>query len=91
MLYYKKCMNSLQVPTNCNNDNDTVANLSTLGLAYKEFEYKQHPAVTSIFLCIKIIDRSVKKFGYNTHPLKRSSFFFIFLLIVSVTQCSFPG
>ena len=28
----------------------------TLGLAYNEFGYREHPATTSKFLCIKIID-----------------------------------
>ena len=54
---------------------------STLGPPYHEFGYKKHPAVTSRFLCIKIIDCNVKKFSYNEHPLIISSFFCIFLLL----------
>ena len=51
---------------------------STLGPAYNEFSYNKHPAVTSRFLCIKIIDCNVKKFGYIEYPLITSSFFRIF-------------
>ena len=37
----------------------------TLGPAYKEFGYNEHPATMSRFHCIKIIDCNLKKFGYN--------------------------
>ena len=37
----------------------------TLDPAYNEFGYNEHSAITSRFLCIKIIDCNVKKFGYN--------------------------
>ena len=66
---------------------DTIA----LDPTYVEFGYNEHPATTSRFLCIKIIDYNVKKFGYNEHPLITSSFFCIFLLVVSGTQCSYNG
>ena len=56
---------------------------STLGPAYNEFGYNEHTAVTSTFLCIKIIDYYVKKFGYNEHSLITSSFFCMFLFVVS--------
>ena len=51
--------------------------------------YNEHPAITSRFLCIKIIDCNVKKFNYNEHPLTTSRFFCIFLLVVSGIQCIF--
>ena len=44
-------------------------------------------ATTSRLLCTKIIDCNAKKFRHNEHPLITSSFFCIFLLVVSVTQC----
>ena len=52
-----------------------------------EFGYNEHSAITSRFLCIRIIDSNVKKFGYNEHPPATTSFFCIFLLVVSRTQC----
>ena len=61
----------------------------TLGSAYNEFGCNEHPTTTRIFLCIKIIDCNVKKFSYNENPLIRSSYFCVFLLIVSGTQCTF--
>ena len=57
--------------------------LVTLGPAYNELGYNEHPAVASRFLCTKIIDCNVKKFGHNKHPLVTSSFFCNFLLVVS--------
>ena len=39
-------------------DKDTFKCI-TLGRAYNEFGYKEHPAVTSRFLCIQIIDNNV--------------------------------
>ena len=48
---------------------------TTLGPAYDQFSYNEHPATISRFLCIKIIDCNVKKFSYNEHPLITSSFF----------------
>ena len=52
-----------------------------------ETAYKFDPNVTSTFLCIEVIDSSVKKFSYNELPLTTSGFFFyIFLLFVSWTQ-----
>ena len=59
----------------------------TLGPANNEFVYNEHPAITSRFLCIKVIDCSVKKFGYNGHPFITSSFFYIVIFVVSGTQC----
>ena len=59
----------------------------TLGPANNEFGYNEHPAITSRFLCIKVIDCSVKKFGYNGHPFITSSFFCIVIFVVSATQC----
>ena len=55
--------------------------LCTLGPAYNEFSYSEHPAITSRFLCISIIDCNVNKFVYNEHPLITSSFFCIILLV----------
>ena len=43
----------------------------TLGSVYNEFGYNEHPAITSRFLCIKIIDCNVKKFAYNEHLFTR--------------------
>ena len=60
----------------------------TLGPAYNEFGYNEHPAITSRFLCTILIDSNVKKSGYNEHPPTTSSFFCIFLLVVSGTQCN---
>ena len=37
----------------------------TLGPAYNEFSYNEHPIIASRFLYIKLIDCNVKKFGYN--------------------------
>ena len=48
----------------------------TLAPAYNEFGYNEQPAITSRFLCIKIIDCNVT-----------SSFFCIFLIIVSGNHC----
>ena len=59
-------------------------NSITLSLAYNEFGYNEHPAD---FFASKIMDCSVEKFGYNEHPLIANSFFCIFSLIVSQTQC----
>ena len=50
--------------------------------------YNEHPATTSSFLSIKIIDCNVKKCAYNEHPVITNSFFSIFLLVVSRTQCT---
>ena len=66
-----------------------VNKVNTLGPTYNEFGYNKHPAITSRFLCIKIIDCHVKKIIYNEHPLTTSSFFCMFLLIVSGTQCKY--
>ena len=60
----------------------------TLGPAYNEFGYNEHPPTTSRFLCIKIIESNVKKFGYYEHPPTASSFLCIYLLVVSGTQCT---
>ena len=46
----------------------------TLGPSYNQFCYGEHPAITNIFLCIKIIDCKVKKFGYNENPFIMSCF-----------------
>ena len=48
-------------------------------------DYNDHLAITSRFL--KIIDSNVKQFSYNELPLLTRSFFRIFLLVVSGTQC----
>ena len=42
---------------------------TTLGPAYNEFGYNNHPATTNRFFRIKIIDYNVKMFGYNEQPL----------------------
>ena len=47
----------------------------TLGPAYNEFSYNEHPLTTSSFLCIRLIDSNVNKFGYSEHPPKTSSFY----------------
>ena len=39
--------------------------------AYNEFGYNEHPAITSRFHYIKIIDGNVKKFGCNCCILDR--------------------
>ena len=49
-----------------------------LGIAYNEFGYNEHPAITSRILCIKITDCNVKKLAYNEHPLITNNFFCIF-------------
>ena len=36
-----------------------VFTISTLGLAYNEFGYYQHPPITSSLLCIHLLGRSV--------------------------------
>ena len=64
---------------------DTVH--GTLGPAYNEFGYNEHPVIATKFLCIELIDYNVKKFAYNEHPLLTSSFFYTFLLLVSGIQC----
>ena len=61
---------------------------NTFDPAYNEFGYNEHPAIASRFLCIKIIDHSVKKFGYKKQPLITSNLFCIFLLVVSRSQCT---
>ena len=66
---------------------DSILVSFTLGPAYNEFIYNEHPAITSSFLCIIVIDNNVKKFGFNEHSLRTDSFFCIFLLVVSETQC----
>ena len=42
-----------------------ISPLNTLGPAYNEFSYNEHPAITNRFHCIKIVDCNVKKFDYN--------------------------
>ena len=64
-----------------------LSSIDTLGPAYTEFGYNDHPAKTSIFLCTILIDSNVKKFGYNEHPPATSSSFCTFLL-VSGTLCN---
>ena len=59
---------------------------TTLGPAYNELGYSEHPAVTSRFLCAIFIDASGKKVGYNEHLSTMSCFFCILLLIVSGNQ-----
>ena len=60
----------------------------TLGPAYNEFGYNEHPPTTSRFLCIKIIGNNVKKFGYYEHHPTRSSFLCSNLLVPRGTPCS---
>ena len=58
----------------------------TLGPVYNEFGYNEHRvAITNRFLCTIFIDSSVKKFSYNEYLPTTSSFFCIFLLVVSRT------
>ena len=45
----------------------------------------EHLAITSRFLCFKI--SNVKRFGFNKHLLTMTSFFCIFLIVASGTQC----
>ena len=47
--------------------NVLITYLIIVGPAYNEFCYNEHTALTSRFLCIKIIDCNVKKFSYSTH------------------------
>ena len=57
----------------------------TLGPSYNDHE---HPAITSRFLCTILINSNIKKFGYNEHPpTTMNSFFCIYFLVVSRTQC----
>ena len=65
-----------------------ISEEDTIGPDYNEFSYNEEPAAKNRFLYIKLIDCNVKKFGYNEHPLITSSFFRIFLLVVSRTQCN---
>ena len=51
-------------------------------------QLQRAPAITSRFLCTILIESNVKKFGYNEHPPTTSSFFCIFLLVLSRTQCN---
>ena len=52
-----------------------------------KFVYKEQPATMNELPCIKTIDCNVKKLVYNEHPtLLMSSFFCIFLLIISKTH-----
>ena len=49
----------------------------TLGLAYNEFGYNEHPRTTSrFFSCMEIpsIDPMLQKFGYNEYRLQRAEF-----------------
>ena len=57
--------------------------LYTLGPVHKEFGCNEHPAITSRFLCIKIMDCNVKKFGCNEHPAKTSRF-----LCIKIIDCT---
>ena len=57
----------------------------TLGPAYNDFGYNEHPTVTIGFLYIEIIDSSFKKFGYNEHPFRTKSYFCIFLAKLSLS------
>ena len=66
--------------------NKVLAEYCTLGPAYNEFGYNQHPAVASRCLCIKVIDCNVKS-SVKQDPFVTSSFFCIFLLAVRGTQC----
>ena len=61
---------------------------NTMGPAHNGFGHKDPLLTTSRFLYIKIIDSGVKKFGYKKHRFTTCSFFLIFLLVVSETQCS---
>ena len=70
-------IHSIEKNHNCSRKHNCNS-ATTLSPAYNEFGYNVHPAVTSKFLCIKIIDCNVKKFGYNEHPLTMTSFFCIF-------------
>ena len=47
----------------------------TLGKAYDEFGYNEHPAIKSRFIFKKIIDCNVKKFRYNETHLKQADVF----------------
>ena len=62
--------------------------LNTLGSAYNEFGYNEHPATASRFLCTIIFDSNTKMFGYNEHPPTMHSFFLHLLLVVSGTKCN---
>ena len=62
----------------------------TLGPAHNELGFRYYLVITSRFLCIRITNCNVKNFGNNEHPLTTSSFFCIFLLVVSGTQRMYP-
>ena len=62
----------------------------TLDPAYYEFGYKEHTVKVNRILRMKIIDCNVIKFGFNEHTPVTNSFFCIFLLVVSETQCKSP-
>ena len=59
-----------------------------LGPAYNKFGYNEHSAIMSRFLCTIMINSNAKKFSYNEHPPTTNSFFSIFLLVLSGTQCN---
>ena len=63
--------------------------LHTVGPAYNDFGYNEPSAITSKFLCTIIIHSNAKKFSYNGHQSTMSSFFYMFLLVLSGTQCTF--
>ena len=46
------------------------------------------PATMSRFFSIQMIDSYVEKFGYEEQPQTTSSFFDVFLLLVSGSQCT---
>ena len=55
---------SLKSQTTVNTQGILTVEPITLGLAYNEFGYYEHPSTTSRFVCVKIIDSNVKKVGY---------------------------
>ena len=76
----------LVLPTVVSGENKSSPSSITFCPAYNEIGYNEHQAITRRFLCINIIDYTVKKFAYNEHPPITSRFFCIFLLVVSGTQ-----
>ena len=64
---------------------------TTLGPAYNEFGYNEHPAITSNFFSQKkslLIDINVKKVHLQRVPLITSKVLSKKLLVVSGAQCS---
>ena len=62
--------------------------LTTLGPAYNEFGYNEHPAITSNFFLWEKNTSDVKKVQLQRVPLITSKFLWIKLLVITGTQCT---